>query len=341
MAEEPKPKKRGRGRPAEHRLGENLAVAFALASEGATTSPADLALLLGITSERAQAILDGFAQGLSAGSSPEPIIAFYHQADGGVSRVAGGEHLRRLRLTTEQADACAEALDLLGFSQDDPTRKLFEESLFPIGYERTGEATKPMCEPEARDVLMLCARSIAGGTRSPESQNGTEVLQRPLTFTYQGKNDTMPRTRRFVPLSLRLTDGEWYVDGYDLDARAARTFRADGMREPELGKKPVQALATNTERPDCGYVELSCTPEAARQVLAWPGAVAIGETDDRTLVKVPYYRSEWLPRHVLALGSAVTHENAQLAREMRDIAKADLAAGKTKLDQWFARQDSK
>lgn len=341
MADEPSLKKRGRGRPAERRLGENLAVAFALASEGATTSPADLTRLLGITGQRAQAILDGFAQGLSAGSAPEPIIAFYHQADGSVSRVAAGEHLRRLRLTKEQADACAEALDLLGFAQDDPTRALFEESLFPIGYEREGEAAKPMCEPETHEALMLCARSIAGGTRSPESQNGTEVLQLPLTFTYQGKNDTMPRSRRFVPLSLRLTDGEWYVDGYDLDARAARTFRADGMRAPELGKKPVAALATNTEKPDCGYVELSCTPEAARQVLAWPGAVAIGESEGRTLVKVPYYRSEWLPRHVLALGSAVTHENTQLAREMCDVAKADLVAGKTKLDQWLARQDSK
>ena len=341
MAEEPVRKKRGRGRPAEHRLGESLAVAFALASEGATTSPADLALLLGITEGRAQEILDGFAQGVSGGTSPEPIIAFYHQEDGSVARVAGGEHLRRLRLTTEQADACADALDLLGFCRQDPMRGRFEESLFPIGYVREGEAEKPICTPEAREAIALCARSIAGGARSPESQNGTEVLQTPLTFTYQGKNDAMPRTRRFVPLSLRLTDGEWYVDGYDLDAHAARTFRAEGMKNPELGKKPVRALATNTERPDCGYVELSCTHEAARQVLAWPGAVAIGEQGEHTLVKVPYYRSEWLPRHVLALGSAVTHESAQLAREMRDVAKADLAAGKTKLDQWLARQDSK
>lgn len=342
-----------RGRPVERRLSEMLSVVFALWRAHGTTNPADLARLLSITEGRVLEILNDLANGVPAKSdSPsEPIVSFYslEGSRGDICATAATTHPWRLRLTTEQANVFADAFDLLGFEESDPLRTEFEDTFFPTRYIRSNEPLDSEVSAEAHHALVACARSIVRGTR--ENEENTEVEQPPVTFKYRGENDTLVKTRRLVPLSLRIGDDGWLIDGYDLDARAARTFRAEGMSDVKLEDKPVRARVSGAERPDMGVLRLTCTPLAAKTVLSWEGAVAAGENpDDHILVDVPYFRADWLPRHVLALGCEVTFEDrdpglseddspsAHLRAEMRDTARRDLDKAARKLANYQSRK---
>ena len=348
-------KRRGRGRPVEHRLGENLAVLLSLTREGSVTSAKDISHLLGITDERADEVLTILTSGLSEQDSM-PLISlnpFGH--DGESSRINGDETLKRLRLTQSQARACSMALDQLGFASDDPLRLSLEKTVFPKDYSPAETtATNPLPE-EQRDTLYTCALSIARGkrvfTNDSDENDGKTVDQPPITFEYRGKNDVLVsgkrRRRTFVPLRLRLTGDKWLVDGYDCDISSSRSFELEGMVEVKLLDTTKTAPITDTEDPDYGFVKVSCNPKVRSKVLALNGAKAEGMDGARAIVKIPYYRGDWLARQLLALGKDVrftsvpdmpadggrpereedptySANNAELLKTMRQVAREDL-----------------
>ena len=303
-----------RGRPVERRLSEMLSVVFSFWRAHGTTNPADLARLLGITEGRVLEILNDLANGTppKSDSPSEPIVSFYslEGSRGDICATAATTHPWRLRLTTEQANVFADAFDLLGFEENDPLRTEFEDTFFPTRYVRSNEPLDSEVSAEAHQALVACARSIVRGTR--ENDENTEVEQPPVTFKYRGENDTLVKTRRLVPLSLRTGDDGWLIDGYDLDARAARTFRADGMSDVKLEDKPVRARVSGAERPDMGVLRLTCTPLAAKTVVSFedrdPG---LSESDS---------------------------PSAHLRAEMRDTARRDLDKAARKLANYQSRK---
>ena len=60
-----------------------------------------------------------------------------------------------------------------------------------------------------------------------------------ITFTYRGEH------RRVAPAMLRFRGGWWYLVGFDLDKRAARTFRVDRMDDV-----PAAGVSGSGELPD-------------------------------------------------------------------------------------------
>lgn len=369
----PSAKKRGRGRPTEHRLGENLAVAFALMREGAITDPKDISKLIGLNEDRALSILENLRDSHAAqGQSPEPILALYSPGPNEFARI-GGQTPKRLRLTPTQAQACATALDSLGFTAEDPLRRSLEKAFFPVEYAAPQSEVQPTISDETRQALLICARSIAQGERvtskAPEEpdapdpdqaapgkanasrknhigQEGktqaqdiavtesAEVIQAPLAFEYFGENDremNKEHKRRFVPLSFKIIDGEWHVYGFDVDAKAARTHRADGMKNLRQEGPRVSVPVSNLEHPGEGRARLSCDKSIKGRVLSLEGAEVSGfdEETGRIIVEVPYYRGEWLPRQLLSLGNLVTiigneAADANLAKEMKAVAEKDI-----------------
>lgn len=367
---------RRRGRPVEHRLGEDIAAICALSRANATTSPDDLGGLLGVPVARAREIIASLStetvDDTSADDVVGPIVPLCDVGDGAAVRrltPLGGARCPALRLTVEQARACALALDRVGIARGSGLRSAIEASFFPDPHREGAEAdaagrddapdtgvTDAAGRDDARNAgradgagadgsdaadvaatnrnvdgaapnpslpaLMACATSLSEATDGDEA--GT-VRARVVAFNYRGANDVIKRSRRFVPLDLRVQDDVWAADGFDLDARATRSFHVALMEDSRVTERVVEVPLGCVERPDGGTVQLSCTPEATRVVLGWDGARVVGQHGDLTEVEVPYYRGDWLPRHVLALGGDVTHTSRRLAREMGDVARGDLA----------------
>lgn len=336
-----------KGRPVDRSFGDTIAVLWCLSRRGATTSPDDLSDLLGITPKRARRLLDIIStETLEKNDEVKgPLVSL---CEVGTTRqvrrlIPAEAQLPALRLTPNQAEACAHALDVLGAEKGSELRERVERSFFPIDSPSASSGARGgrgggdgQCRRDGQggqvtdnsqplspqlDTLVLCALSLV---RAKPDEDGAMVQAAALTFGYQGSNDSIVRTRRVVPLNLRLQDETWLMDGFDLDARGTRSFLVPLMQTPRLSDTPVTVPLTGTDHPDGGTVTLLCSPTAARAALSWEGARQDGRDGDRVRIIVPYYRGDWLPRRLLALGEEVSHTSKRLEREMRDIANADL-----------------
>lgn len=337
--------KRGRGRPQDTRLGEDLAALCLLSRAGAQTSVKALAQRLRITPERAEELLgalistDDTSSGISG-----PLVPLCDDEDRGTmcrdSKDTRGI-LPALRLTTPEAEATADAFDQLGLDEGSGLRAFVERDLFPVGFTRE-RSRKAAIERGVWPQLELCARSLARAVADLEKP--TNVLQPVITFKYQGDNDYGNSSPRFaVPRALRLHEGHWVADAYDIryngdhsiSKMGVRSFLLFRMENPafyqvlDKRQKPgirIESVPVRVEKKDGRYIRLTCTPEAAQRVLGWDGArqYSSNNDDNDIVVEVPYYRGDWLPRHLMALGRDVRWDDAELEELARDIANYDL-----------------
>lgn len=329
-----------RGRPRAAGLGADIAALCVLAREGSTTSAADLAALLDISERRAQETLRTISTETVVSSRADdvlgPIVPLCNVGENGqVTRVdaTGHARMRQLRLTPAQANAASTALDRLGIAPTSELRKSLEAAFFPkltqedqgVRKDTAGRdavATSAPHAPSTSGTLETCARAIVRGTRTRPDAH--DVRGPVLSFGYRGANDPMTRTRRVVALRLRVHEGEVILDAYDLDARGERTFRVGQMEHPALGEArhtvPVGSEGKTSER----VVRVSCREPATDKVLGWEGVHILARGKGTTVVEVPYFRGDWLPRQLLSLGGLVTVDDEKLLREMRAIAREDL-----------------
>lgn len=343
-----------RGRPRAAGLGEDIAALCVLAREGSTTSATDLAALLDIGERRAQETLRTISTETVVSSGADdvlgPIVPLCNVGENGrVTRIDAPSHarMRQLRLTPTQADAASTALDRLGIAPSAEVRKSLEAAFFPKliqedqgvrkdAASRDAVATGAPHAPSASHTLETCARAIVRGTRT--CTDAHNVRGPVLSFGYRGANDPMTRTRRVVALRLRVHEGEVMLDAYDLDARGGRTFRVGQMEHPELGEArhtvPVCSEGKTSER----VVRVSCRGSATDKVLGWEGVHILSRGKGTTVVEVPYFRGDWLPRRLLSLGGLVTIDDEVLLREMRAIAREDLDRARTIRDALAAGQ---
>ncbi|WP_308002142.1 WYL domain-containing protein [uncultured Parolsenella sp.] len=343
-----------RGRPRAAGLGEDIAALCVLAREGSTTSATDLAALLDIGERRAQETLRTISTETVVSSGADdvlgPIVPLCNVGENGrVTRIDAPSHvrMRQLRLTPTQADAASTALDRLGIAPSAEVRKSLEAAFFPKliqedqgvrkdAASRDAAATGAPHAPSASHTLETCARAIVRGTRT--CTDAHNVRGPVLSFGYRGANDPMTRTRRVVALRLRVHEGEVMLDAYDLDARGGRTFRVGQMEHPALGEArhtvPVCSEGKTSER----VVRVSCRGSATDKVLGLEGVHILSRGKGTTVVEVPYFRGDWLPRRLLSLGDLVTIDDEGLLREMRAIAREDLDRARTIRDALAAGQ---
>lgn len=343
-----------RGRPRAAGLGEDIAALCVLAREGSTTSATDLAALLDIGERRAQETLRTISTETVVASGADdvlgPIVPLCNVgANGRVTRIDAPSHarMRQVRLTPTQADAASTALDRLGIAPSAEVRKSLEAAFFPKliqedqgvrkdAASRDAAATGAPHAPSASHTLETCARAIVRGTRT--CTDAHNVRGPVLSFGYRGANDPTTRTRRVVALRLRVHEGEVMLDAYDLDARGGRTFRVGQMEHPALGEArhtvPVGSEGKTSER----VVRVSCRGSATDKVLGWEGVHILSRGKGTTVVEVPYFRGDWLPRRLLSLGGLVTIDDEVLLREMRAIAREDLDRARTIRDALAAGQ---
>jgi len=154
-----------------------------------------------------------------------------------------------------------------------------------------------------------------------------------VRFEYRGRADREPATRTIEPWAVELSEGAWYLHGYDVEALGARVFRLDRASAFVVTTEPATSEAPSTLEPPTYVpqegdlvVDLLLAPRAL-WLLDAVRADAIEEADDGTTrVRLRTGSPEWLARLVLMTeGDAEVVQPGELRERVRSRAQEALA----------------
>ena len=287
-------------------LRELMALVGSLKDEGATLTPAAVAARLGTSEERASLLINLILTACVDTGYQLPLALA--ENDGVALSRSQGVTGRPVRLTQAEARALLAALDELGFADDDPLRANVLEAFGPSGLTEQAARARVTAalSLEQNETLEACSRAISAGSS--------------LSFAYRPVGHDQALKRHVAPQAIRRANELWYLDAYDFDRRALRTFRVDRMDDvrissatPVSGQTP--APSSLTER----LVELAFRNRTAFDLFEWPRLEVTGEQDECVVARLPYYGGMWLPRRLAACAGLVTTPDEELVALIRKV----------------------
>lgn len=300
-----------------------VALLGAMDEDGATITVSAVAERLGLSEERARELVDQLLYMETTDASYLPV---YEEGDS--VRLEGSRTVRgrAIRLTRSETYAVLAALDRIGISGDDPLRKRLVSSLSAASVDAQ-EALRMLAPPgdaHGAEVVRSCVDALLAGHAVTFSYRGG-------TMPAAGTGDAVPE-RHAVVRSVYQDDGTWYVDGFDLDRQAIRTYRADRMGEvADAGPASPATSAQDEETAWMAAAPRVTVRFSNRSYLAlfvWPGLEVVGESPDGSVTAtLPVRAGDWLARHLVACGGTATTTDPALAARMRELAAETLAAG--------------
>lgn len=175
-----------------------------------------------------------------------------------------------------------------------------------------GAVTVLDAEPD--DAVQTVRRALVSGVR--------------VRFSYRGRSDATAAMRTVDPWAVELSEGCWYLHGFDSGAGAGRVFRLDratGLEptaEPS-GTRPPSALPRPTYEPAEGDVEVSLRlAPSAHWLLDAVRADASEDVGDALHVHLRTGSPEWLTRLILmTAGGAEVLAPSGLREQVRSRAQ--------------------
>lgn len=247
-------------------------------------------------------------------------IALYEDEEGLALGDAGARG-RRLRLTVKETFALSCALEALGVAEDDPLREKLRGLLVEKGIDE-GLLARVHTDGEAdrtAKVRFACSMALA--------------RHEDLAFLYRGAADAEERARTVKPLGLERGDNAWFLEAFDLDRQAKRSFRLDRMRDVRSaghadgeGEK-VGDGAPEPEGESCRLVRISFDDLRFLDLFVWPG-LKIEMRDDvagTASGTIPYYGGTWLARQIAGCGGHARVDDPELRALVADHARALLS----------------
>jgi predicted DNA-binding transcriptional regulator YafY len=168
--------------------------------------------------------------------------------------------------------------------------------------------TVTLLDAEPGDDVRAAREAISAGVR--------------VRFTYRGRHDHEPAVRTVEPWAVELSEGAWYLHGFDVTVDAGRVFRLDRAHGLEVTDERVMMPAPQTLRspvyepgPDDVEVELHLGP-AAHWLLdaVRPDEVEEG-TDGSLFMRLRTGSLEWLARLILMTGGGAVVLRPHALRE--------------------------
>lgn len=224
---------------------------------------------------------------------------------------SGGMRGKGVRLTKSETIAVAAALNRIGVPADDPLRASIERSLLSpaVDQDELRRVLAPMSTTVEGEALSACANALANG--------------RAMAFDYRGSLDSEPRRRRVEPTSLEQREGNWYLDGFDLDRIGVRRFRVDRMSGvSDAGRSRGMGSAAQEE--PTRSVAIRFSDPSYLSLFAWPGLVLESRDASGASGTIPYFGGMWLPRHVAACAGTVEVDDDEVMGLARAYAAEQL-----------------
>lgn len=297
-----------------------VALAGALKNHGDSLNAQVVASRLGLSIAQVQGLFKLLM--LAGGENSQTILPLVSTKAGEVelfSPLSGAVHGRPLRLTQHEAHALDAAFELIGLSEQDFIRKEITEAFYPQAITQTSSApTTIYLKDDLSERLDAISEAI--------------VAQVALEFNYRAVHGSTitDNTRHVGPLALRYNQQRWYLDAFDLDRAAQRSFRVDRMSMPVTTEGSWNKKFIPTTTPQ--QVELVFTDQTCLNLFTWPGLKIKSRRGSRIRASIPWYKnSNWLPRRLLACKKQVKTDNAQLNAAMRHCAKELLAQANSQL----------
>ena len=186
-------------------------------------------------------------------------------------------------------------------------------------------------QPEVSDTeqtrLFICAKAIAA--------------QQKLLFSYQHtnspyKNKKNPSDERSVfPLEVVWDVSGWKLEAFDLKKHSVRTFfihRMEDLKTASLDFEELKQTYLPTETTDVSRVTLFFDDKKYLSLFGWHDLQIVQDnTDDDSskpidpskpiVASVPFFKNDWLPRHILACHGHVWTDDPALINAIQNLAQ--------------------
>ena len=319
------------GRDGQVSVARNLLVLIeALSVEGAYIDKKEVARRLGLSDTEAHLLFYLLLSTDRGEYQPFPFVS-----DDSLSYIATHAPLKpslfelRPALTYSETLSLAVVFRALKISADSPLQKLLSP---PVSSHVVSEKLiDRVVQPEVSDTeqthLFICAKAIAA--------------QQKLLFSYQHtnspyKNKKNPSDERSVlPLEVVWDVSGWKLEAFDLKKHSVRTFfihRMEDLKTASLDFEELKQTYLPTETTDVSRVTLFFDDKKYLSLFGWHDLQIVQDnTDDDSskpidpskpiVASVPFFKNDWLPRHILACHGHVWTDDPALINAIQNLAQ--------------------
>lgn len=319
------------GRDGQVSVARKLLVLIeALSAEGAYIDKKEVARRLGLSDTEAHLLFYLLLSTDRGEWRPFPFVS-----DDSLSYIAAHASLQpslfdlRPALTYSETLSLAVVFRALKISADSPLQKLLSP---PVSSHVVSEnLIDRVVQPEVSDTeqtrLFICAKAIAA--------------QQKLLFSYQHtnspyKNKERPSDKRSVlPLEVIQDVSGWKLEAFDLKKHDTRTFfihRMENLKTASLDFEELRQAYLPAKTADVPRVTLFFDDKKYLSLFEWHDLQIVQDNTDDALSKpidpskpivasVPFFKNEWLPRHVLACHGHVWADDPALINDIQNLAQ--------------------
>lgn len=310
------------GRPSTETTNRNLVLLLSKLQPGITYSIDSVSSALDITPKQAEHLLQLL---IETSSDWRLCVPLDISPDAQTLTLRGNmSYGKPIKLRPAAWRALKDALTRAGLTENDPLSYKVQTAFGPL-QTRTDPTPAANSTATQDSVLDFCLAAL--------------LDKLPLTFTYQGTNDTEPHTRHVRPIKLtpNTSMGTWYLEAYDLERAAERTFNLMRIHNPKIDAASDTSDATSTaDTPTANkgrLVEIIIDSAEVANSVQWNEELRETWADGRVRLAVRYYRGMWLPARLAAVAphaqctdAVLMHLARTWASNLRDAMTSDLYA---------------
>lgn len=319
------------GRDGQVSVARKLLVLIeALSAEGAYIDKKEVARRLGLSDTEAHLLFYLLLSTDRGEWRPFPFVS-----DCSLSYIAAQASLNpslfdlRPALTYSETLSLAVVFRALKIPADSPLQKLLSPpvSSHVVSEKLIARVVQPEVSDTEQTRLFICAKAIAA--------------QQKLLFSYQHTNsfyknkEHLSDERSVLPLEVVWNVSGWKLEAFDLKKHDARTFfihRMEDLKTTSLDFEELKQTYLPAETTDVPRATLFFDDKKYLSLFGWHDLQIVQDnTDDDSskpidpskpiVASVPFFKNDWLPRHILACHGHVWTDDPALINTIQNLAQ--------------------
>lgn len=319
------------GRDGQVSVARKLLVLIeALSAEGAYIEKKEVARRLGLSDTEAHLLFYLLLSTDRGEYQPFPFVS-----DDSLSYIAAHTPLKpslfelRPALTYSETLSLAVVFRALKIPANSPLQRLLSPpvSSHVVSEKLIARVVQPEVSDTEQTRLFICAKAIAA--------------QRKLLFSYQHTNsfyknkECLSDERSVLPLEVVWDVSGWKLEAFDLKKHDARTFfihRMEDLKTTSLDFEELKQTYLPAETTDVPRATLFFDDKKYLSLFGWHDLQIVQDnTDDDSskpidpskpiVASVPFFKNDWLPRHILACHGHVWTDDPALINAIQNLAQ--------------------